>query len=159
MSRKLTTRFFTSRIARYEKQTGKGVMDLLDIGNMEVNKIANIIRLGNTFPKFDNEGNETDEYEESYKKLDEYLAADPDNSIITAFFDLIDELDADLKILKSCGLSVEDIKKEFMEKAKQGIDFSGLEKSDENETEPSNIIEKSDENETEHSNIIEMTNV
>ena len=127
MSRKLTTRFFTSKIARYEKQTGKGVMDLLDIGNMEVNKIANIIRLGNTFPKFDNEGNETDEYEEAYKKLDEYLAADPNNSIITAFFDLIDELDTDLKILKSCGLSVEDIKKEFMEKAKQGIDFGELE--------------------------------
>lgn len=126
MSRKLTTRFFTSKIARYEKQTGKGVMDLLDIGNMEVNKIARIIILGNTFPKFDNEGNETDEYEEAYKKLDEYLAADPNNSIITAFFDLIDELDTDLKILKSCGLSVEDIKKEFMEKAKQGIDFSEL---------------------------------
>ena len=125
--RVLTTRFFTSKIARYEKQTGKGVMDLLDIGNMEVNKIANIIRLGNTFPKFDNEGNETDEYEEAYKKLDEYLVADPNNSIITAFFDLIDELDTDLKILKSCGLSVEDIKKEFMEKAKQGIDFGELE--------------------------------
>ena len=145
MSRKLTTRFFTSKIARYEKQTGKGVMDLLDIGDMEVNKIANIIRLGNTFPKVDSEGKEIDEYEESYKKLDEYLAADPNNSIITAFFDLIDELDTDLKILKSCGLSVENIKKEFMEKAKQGIDFSGL--------------EKSDENKTEHNNIIEMTNV
>ena len=127
MARKLTTRFFTSRIARYEKQTGKGVMDLLDIGNMEVKKIANIIRLGNTFPKVDSEGKEIDEYEESYKKLDEYLASDPNNSIITAFFDLIDELDTDLKILKSCGLSVEDIKKEFMEKAKQGIDFSELE--------------------------------
>ena len=125
--RQLTTRFFTSKIARYEKQTGKGVMDLLDIGNMEVNKIANIIRLGNTFPKVDSEGKEIDEYEESYKKLDEYLAADPNNSIITAFFDLIDELDTDLKILKSCGLSIEDIKKEFMEKAKQGIDFSELE--------------------------------
>ena len=145
MSRKLTTRFFTSKIARYEKQTGKGVMDLLDIGDMEVNKIANIIRLGNTFPKVDSEGKEIDEYEEAYKKLDEYLAADPNNSIITAFFDLIDELDTDLKILKSCGLSVEDIKKEFMEKAKQGIDFSGL--------------EKSDKNKTEHNNIIEMTNV
>ena len=72
---------------------------------------------------------------------------------------MIDELDTDLKILKSCGLSVEDIKKEFMEKAKQGIDFSGLEKSDEKETEHDNIIEKSDEKETEHDNIIEMTNV
>lgn len=115
--RVLTKRFFTSKIARYEKQTGKGVMDLLDIGNMEVNKIANIIKLGNAF------GPGVDEDEEAYKILDDYLAADPDNSIITAFFDLIDEMDKDLKILRSCGLSVEDIKKEFMEKAKQGIDF------------------------------------
>lgn len=119
--RVLTKRFFTSRIARYEKQTGKGVMDLLDIGNMEVNKIANIVKLGNTF------GPGVDEDEEAYKILDDYLAADPDNSIITAFFDLIDEMDKDLKILKSCGLSVEDIKKEFMEKTKQGIDFGELE--------------------------------
>lgn len=149
MSRKLTTRFFISKIARYEKQTGKGVMDLLDIGNMEVNKIANIIRLGNTFPKVDSEGKEIDEYEESYKKFDEYLASDPNNSIITAFFDLIDEMDTDLKILKSCGLSVEDIKKEFMEKAKQGIGFSELE-----------TVKKYQESiNNENNNIVEMPSV
>ena len=67
--RQLTTRFFTSKIARYEKQTGKGVMDLLDIGNMEVNKIANIIRLGNTFPKVDSEGKQL------YSYIDVFQAA------------------------------------------------------------------------------------
>ena len=144
MSRKLTTRFFTSKIARYEKQTGKGVMDLLDIGNMEVNKIARIIILGNTFPKFDNEGNETDEYEEAYKKLDEYLAADPNNSIITAFFDLIDELDTDLKILKSCGISVEDIKKEFKAEVEKKVNNTGL-------TDPQTLVDKVQEN-----NVVEM---
>ena len=144
MSRKLTTRFFTSKIARYEKQTGKGVMDLLDIGNLEVNKIANFIRLGNTFPKFDNEGNETDEYEESYKKLDEYLAADPNNSIITAFFDLLDELDTDLKILKSCGISVEDIKKEFKAEVEKKVNNTGL-------TDQKALADKVQEN-----NVVEM---
>ena len=144
MSRKLTTRFFTSKIARYEKQTGKGVMDLLDIGNMEVNKIANIIRLGNTFPKVDSEGKEIDEYEEAYKKLDEYLAADPNNSIITAFFDLIDELDTDLKILKSCGISVEDIKKEFKAEVEKKVNNTGL-------TDPQTLVDKVQEN-----NVVEM---
>ena len=144
MSRKLTTRFFTSRIARYEKQTGKGVMDLLDIGDMEVNKIANIIRLGNTFPKFDNEGKETDEYEEAYKKLDEYLAADPNNSIITAFFDLIDELDTDLKILKSCGLNVSDIKEQFKAEVEKKVNNTGL-------TDTQTLVDKVQEN-----NVVEM---
>ena len=142
--RQLTTRFFTSKIARYEKQTGKGVMDLLDIGNMEVNKIANIIRLGNTFPKVDSEGKEIDEYEEAYKKLDEYLAADPNNSIITAFFDLIDELDTDLKILKSCGISVEDIKKEFKAEVEKKVNNTGL-------TDPQTLVDKVQEN-----NVVEM---
>ena len=142
--RQLTTRFFTSKIARYEKQTGKGVMDLLDIGNMEVNKIANIIRLGNTFPKVDSEGKEIDEYEEAYKKLDEYLAADPNNSIITAFFDLIDELDTDLKILKSCELSVEDIKKEFKAEVEKKVSNTGL-------TDPQTLADKVQEN-----NVVEM---
>ena len=120
MSRKLTTRFFTSKIARYEKQTGKGVMDLLDIGNIEVSKLAEIIKLGNTFT------NGCDEYEEAYKKLDEYLAMDEDNSLISAFFDLIDELDRDLKILRSCGLKVSDIKKQFKAEVEKKVNNTGL---------------------------------
>lgn len=102
--RKLTKYFGTYSISQYEKRTGKGVMDLLDIGNFEVNKLANIIMLGNK--DFKNE-------EEAYDRLDEYLKADEDHSLISAYFDLIDELDRDIKLMKSCGINIADLKAEF----------------------------------------------
>ena len=118
--RVLTTRFSTYKLGKWEKATGKGVMDLLDIGNIEVSKLAEIIKLGNTFPKGCNED------EEAYKKLDEYLAMDEDNSLISAFFDLIDELDRDLKILRSCGLKVSDIKEQFKKEVENKVNNTGL---------------------------------
>ena len=127
--RVLTTKFGTYKLGKYEKATGKGVMDLLDIGNLEVSKIAEIIKLGNTFPKG------CDEDEEAYNKLDAYLAMSEDNSIISAFFDLIDELDKDLKIMKSCGLKVSDIKEQFKAEVENKVNNTGL-------TDPKVLAEK-----------------
>ena len=106
--RQLTKYFGSYNLAKYEKETGKGVMDILDIGNFEITKIANIIRLGNK--DFINE-------EDAYNRLDEYLKSDEEHSLISAYFDLIDELDKDIKILRSCGVRVEDLKAEFKEMA------------------------------------------
>lgn len=133
--RMLTTKFTTYKLGKYEKATGKGVMDLLDIGNLEVSKIAEIIKLGNIFPKG------CDEDEEAYTKLDNYLAADEEHSIITAFFDLIDELDTDLKILKSCGLRVADIKDQFVAEVNNRVNNTGL-------NEPVLLVDKVNELET-----------
>lgn len=116
----LAKKFGTYKIGQYEKRTGKGVMDLLDIGNLEVSKIAEIIKLGNDFPK----GTDADEM--AYEKLDNYLEASEDNSVITAFFDLIEDLDRDLKIMRSCGLKVSDIKKQFKEEIEKKISDTGL---------------------------------
>ena len=127
--RVLTTKFGTYKLGKYEKATGKGVMDLLDIGNLEVSKIAEIIKLGNTFPKG------ADEDEEAYNKLDAYLAMSEENSIISAFFDLIDELDKDLKIMKSCGLKVSDIKAQFKAEVENKVNNTGL-------TDPKVLAEK-----------------
>ena len=133
--RVLTTKFSTYKLGKYEKATGKGVMDLLDIGNIEVSKLAEIIKLGNTFPKGCNED------EEAYKILDNYLAMDENNSIISAFFDLIDDLDKDLKIMKSCGLKVEDIKSQFTNEIENRMtkkeEVEPLEKIETNEAETS----------------------
>lgn len=107
--RKLTKYFGTYSLAKYEKATGKGVMDLLDIGNFEINKIANLIMLGNKDFKSE---------DEAYERLDEYLKADEGNSLISAYFDLIDELDRDIKIMKSCGIKIDDLKAEFNDMAK-----------------------------------------
>ena len=110
---RLTKHFGTYKIAKYEKQSGKSVMDLLDVGNFEVNKIVNLINLGNDYKT----------EEEAYSKLDEYLA-DENNSLISAYFDLLKEMDGDLKILKSCGIKVEDLRAEFSSMSeKMGEDF------------------------------------
>lgn len=110
--RKLTKKFTSYTLGQYEKKTGKGVMDLLDVGNLEINKIANLIRLGNSDFKDD---------EEAYARLDEYLASDEENSLITAFFDLLDEMDRDLKIMKSCGVKVASIKEQFKREVEGNI--------------------------------------
>ena len=127
--RSLTTKFGTYKIGQYEKKTGKSVMDLLDVGNLEVNKIANIIMLGNPQMK---------EEEEAYQRIDEYLSSDEEHSVVSAFFDLIDEMDKDLKIMKSCGLSVDEIKKQFKEEVEKSIDNTGL-------TDTNKLIEKVNE--------------
>ena len=137
--RVLTTKFSTYKLGKYEKATGKGVMDLLDIGNLEVSKIAEIIKLGNQFSKG------CDEDEEAYKKLDDYLAMDEDNSIISAFFDLIDDLDKDLKIMRSCGLKVSDIKEQFKTEVNKKVNNTGL-------TDPKALADKVQEN-----NVVDMS--
>lgn len=124
--RQLTTKFGTYKLGQFEKKTGKGVMDLLDIGNLEVSKIAQIIELGN--PQMKSE-------EEAYQRLDEYLSSDEEHSIISAFFDLIDELDKDLKIMKSCGLNVADIKEQFKAEVEKSVNKTGL-------TEPKVLVDK-----------------
>ena len=98
--RKLTKRFGSYALGKYEKATGNSVMDLLDVGNFEITRIANLIKLGNSDFKTE---------EEAYARLDEYLASDEDHSLISAYFDLIDEPDRDVKVLKSCGISIAEL--------------------------------------------------
>lgn len=114
--RYLTTKFMSYDVGQYEKKTGKGIMDLLDIGNLEVNKIVTIIQLGN----------HKMEPEAAYERLDQYLSADEEHSLITAFFDLLDELDKDLKIFKSCGVKVDEIKEQFKDEVKKRVDNTNI---------------------------------
>lgn len=99
MNRILTTRFGTYRLGQYEKKTGKGIMDILDIGNFEVNKLAEIIKLGSPEISMDDD-------EKAYAKLDAYLASSDDNSIITAYLDIIDEINRDLKMFTGVNMGV-----------------------------------------------------
>lgn len=115
-SRKLTKRFFSYNLGKWEKKTGKAALDLLDVGNLEINKIAEIIMLGNVTTK-DSEQDMVNAYE----ILDNYLM-DDENSIIDAYMDCIDELDRDLKILKACGMSMEDIRAQFDDAITSGKD-------------------------------------
>lgn len=107
--RKLTKRFTQNNIAKFERSTGKSIMDVVNIGNFEVNRILSLIRLGN--PDF-----KTDE--DAAKALDDYLAGDEDHSLITAFFDLLAELDADIKVFKSSGVDVRKLYNDFIEQTR-----------------------------------------
>lgn len=110
--RKLTKRFTQYNIAKYEKATGKSIMDVVDIGNFEVNRIISIIKLGN--PDFKSD-------EDAARALDDYLAGDDDHSLITAFFDLLSELDADIKVFKSSGVDVRQLYDDFIEQTRDKV--------------------------------------
>lgn len=110
--RKLTKRFTSYNIAKYEKSTGKSIMDVVDIGNFEVNRIISIIKLGN--PDFKSD-------EDAARALDDYLAGDDDHSLITAFFDLLSELDADIKVFKSSGVDVRQLYNDFIEQTRDKV--------------------------------------
>lgn len=105
--RLLTTKFGSYDVAQYEKKIGGSVMELLDVGNLELNKIAQIVKLGNH--GFDDE--------QTYNRIDEYLASDPEHSVMSLFFDAIKEMDMDLRILKACGTSIDELKKELESEA------------------------------------------
>lgn len=106
MARKLTTRFMSYTIGQFEKQNKCSILDALEIGNFEVNKIVQLIMLGNHGMT----------EEDAYTKLDGYLYEDDDNSLITAYLDLIEEMDKDIKVLKTCGISVADLKNDLLNK-------------------------------------------
>lgn len=121
MGRKLTAHFGAYAVGKYCKKNNISMMQLLDIGDFDINKIADLIRLGNsiTMEFKDNDTPEVRQEKEEapYKKLDEYFMADENNSAITAYFDIMEEMDLDIKILKTCGISVKKLKDEFSTKA------------------------------------------
>lgn len=106
--RKLTKRFLTSVLDKYESKTGNSVDELIgSMTGLSVSKILDLIQLGNN----------NIEREDASRILDDYLA-DEDNTLITALFDLLDEFDRDTKMFKSCGVRIEDLKKQMLEEIK-----------------------------------------
>lgn len=92
MNRVLTSRFGSYRIGQYEKKTGKSILDLVTMSNFEVNRLALLVKLGSPEISMDDD-------EKAYEKIDNYLQASENNSLITAFIDVINELNMDMKIL------------------------------------------------------------
>jgi len=109
--RKLTTKFLASEIAKFEKRNNCGILDGLDVGNLAVNKIADLVRAGNKGMT----------EEQSYTKVDEYLA-DDENTLIDCFIDIAVELDSDIKVFKKLGLSEEKLRAQFEASSKQAAD-------------------------------------
>ena len=139
MNRVLTSRFGSYRIGQYEKKTGKSILDLISMGNFEVNKLALLVKLGSPEISMDDD-------EKAYEKIDNYLQASENNSLITAFIDVINELNMDMKILGNVKLD------SFKEKLNNKVNELS-EKLENIEDEDLNInFEAKNENETKVSN-------
>lgn len=113
--RVLTKRFFTYTIAQYEKATGKSLMDLLDRAYIEINKLGELIKIGNSV------GKQLCTDEQAYNILDTYLTASPDNSLISAYFCILRELDNDLKLMKDFGINIDDLEKQIKQEISKAI--------------------------------------
>lgn len=102
----LTKKFGTFRLAKHEKATGEGIMDLMNVGKFEITRLATLIKIGNPEIPWDNE-------EMAYEILDKYLEYSDDNTILTAYFDILDGINRDLKMLK--GMDFKSLKKKLLD--------------------------------------------
>lgn len=112
--RVLTTKFLSYPVSKWEKANDKGVLDLLDVGKLELNKMAQVIKLGIT-----KGSKETDEehWMKAYERIDNYLAQE-DKGLVDLFLQVLREYDMDYKILKTSGMNIDDLEKEL--KAEMG---------------------------------------
>lgn len=101
---KLTRKFMPYVVAQKEKELGKSLVQFMNLGNLEVNRLIFLIQLGNsTSPKKERFCQE----EEAAKLLEDYLAEG--NSIIKAYIDTLGDLDLDMGILKDMGITAEEL--------------------------------------------------
>lgn len=112
MKRVLTKKYTGFALGQHQKKTGETPVDIMDIGNLSIVRIAQLVQLGN--PNCSEE--------ESYTLLDDYLAMDDDNSLLSAYFTLLDEYDRDFKILRASGVSVDDLKEKAKESMQKNTD-------------------------------------
>lgn len=109
--RYFTKRFGSYAIALYEKKFGKEPMDLIDVGNLSVEKMITAIRVGNG-----TKGNDFTMSEEEAAALIDNFLADENNSIIDVYLQIMDEYDRDLKIFKGTGVSIDSIRADLYSK-------------------------------------------
>lgn len=111
--RVLSTRFLTYNVYKLKKNNNKNLLDMLDIGNLEIDKVIDLMKLGNRQDITD---------EELCQKLDDYLNMSEDNSYISAYLDLLDELDKDTKLLKMMGFSVAQLRENMLKEMKSTVE-------------------------------------
>lgn len=109
--RYFTKKFGSYAIALYEKKFGKEPMDIIDVGNLSIEKMITAIRVGN--------GTKGNDFlmteEEAASKIDNFLE-DENNSIIDVYLQIMDEYDRDLKIFKGTGVTIDSIRQDLYNK-------------------------------------------
>lgn len=111
MKRYFTKKFTQRNIAMFEKATGKTEADLIDI-NLSAVAIAEVIRLGNGY-----KGKEFIMTEdEAYDMMEAFIDVD-NNGIADVYLQVLGELDADIKILKMAGETIDSIREQMYQMA------------------------------------------
>lgn len=111
MKRYFTKKFTQRNIGMFEKATGKTEADLLDIKISAVD-IAEVIRLGNGY-----KGKEFIMSEdEAYDMIEAFMDVD-NNGIVDVYLQVLGEVDADIKILKMAGETIDSIREKMYQMA------------------------------------------
>lgn len=110
--RKLTKFFGSYSLDQHKAKTGRGLLEVVDVGDLNINYIIDLIMLGNKGMK----------REEACDKLDTYVAASEDNSYVSAYFELLKEYDMDTKLLRASGIKVQDLIDDYNNKLKEEKD-------------------------------------
>lgn len=108
--RKLTKFFGSFKIAKYQKENKCSLMEMIEFDNMDINALTKLIKLGHpdTVNSQGNKQSMTDE--EAADILDRYLAADENNNYVTAYLDILNEMDADIHLFRGFGIKMSDLK-------------------------------------------------
>lgn len=118
MSRKLTKFFGSYKLAKYQKDNKLSMLELIDFDDMDINTLIRLIKLGHPDRVTDN-GRFSLTDEEACDILDKYIQDNEENNYITAYIDILDELDRDIHLFKGFGVNVEKIKQDLKAKVAQ----------------------------------------
>lgn len=91
------------------KQSGDNIADLIfNTDPMNINKIVDLISLGNS----------SCEVDKAADILENYLEASPDNTLITAYLEIISKYEELFGIFKTAHLTIDDVKAQIEESGK-----------------------------------------
>jgi len=115
--RVFTKKFGAYALQVFEKKTGKTPLDIFDMGNFSMTDMIQVIRVGNGVKGGDFVLSE----EDAGEKIDNFLE-DENNTLIDVYLQLIDEYDRDVKLMRKCGMSVDDIREELNKNIKESTE-------------------------------------
>ena len=118
--RKLTKFFHSYVIQQYQKHNKVSLMKMIDFDAMDIDTLFTMIKLGNA-KKVQDKWVYIDD-EQAAEILDNYIASDDNNNYITAYIDLLNELDMDINLFKGFGVNVKKIKQDLKAKVAQATE-------------------------------------
>jgi len=95
MVRRLTTFFGSKRLAEFNEKHKCDILSIMRISPFDLKGLAEYIQLGNPSIK---------DIDGAYAKLDDYLSVSEDRSPLTAWLDLIGDIELEFHVLRNLGL-------------------------------------------------------